>query len=139
MKRLRNEKGQSLVEFALVLPILLLVVFAIIDFGWLFFNKLAIENGAREGARYAAVEAAEKSEAQMLPGVEDRVRDHIASWTNVDVKKNPSAPGATDEKYVTVTVDADVPVLTPFIGVFFPGNKCHMSSAVKMHIEQIIT
>lgn len=142
MKQLRDEKGQSMVEFALVLPVLILVVFGIIDFGWLFFNKLAIENGAREGARYAAVQAAEQSITAMQTDVEERVAPNISVAHTVTISQRDmdiDADGTDDIKYVTVQVEADVPLLTPIIGAFFTDNQCHMSSIVEMHVEQIIT
>lgn len=43
--------GQSLVEFALVLPIFLLVLFGIMDFGFLLYSRMTVINAAREGAR----------------------------------------------------------------------------------------
>lgn len=133
MKFLKNEKGQSMVEFALVLPILVWLVFGLIDFGWLFFNRLAIENGAREGARYAAVNAADCTDLEVLKG---EIRGQVASLvsTSYDVEVTPS----TDGRYITVTVTSNVPVLTPVIGAFYSGNVCPMSSAVEMHIERII-
>ena len=45
-----------MVEFALVLPLFLLLVMGIIDFGWLFYNYIAVENSARNAARIACVE-----------------------------------------------------------------------------------
>lgn len=50
-----RSRGQSLAEFALVAPILLLIVLLAIDFGRLFFAYVAITNAARVGANYAAV------------------------------------------------------------------------------------
>ena len=52
---LRNERGQTMVEFAIVLPVLLLIVFAIIQFGILFNNFVALTDAVRAGARTAAV------------------------------------------------------------------------------------
>jgi len=52
---IRNEKGQAFVEFAIVLPILLLLVFGIIQFGILFNNYLTLTDAVRAGARQAAV------------------------------------------------------------------------------------
>jgi Flp pilus assembly protein TadG len=49
------EQGSAVVEFALVLPILLLIVFGIINFGVLLYNQSVITNAAREGARWAAI------------------------------------------------------------------------------------
>ena len=47
----RGERGAELIEFAFVLPILLLVAFGIIDFGFLFKEYEVVTNAAREGAR----------------------------------------------------------------------------------------
>jgi Flp pilus assembly protein TadG len=52
---LRCRKGAELVEFALVLPILLILVFGIIDFALATFDKAVITNAAREGARAGIV------------------------------------------------------------------------------------
>ena len=56
-KRSSNPKipqsGQELVEFAIVIPILLLVVFGVLDLGRIFHSAITITNAAREGARYA--------------------------------------------------------------------------------------
>jgi len=53
--KLRNERGQAMVEFAIVLPVLVLIVFAIIQFGILFNNFVALTDAVRAGARTAAV------------------------------------------------------------------------------------
>ncbi|RQD73605.1 MAG: hypothetical protein D5R97_09185 [Candidatus Syntrophonatronum acetioxidans] len=50
-----NDKGQTLVEFALVLLPLLLILLGIIEFGWLLNGHITITSAAREGARAAAV------------------------------------------------------------------------------------
>ena len=54
-RRIRCEKGAELIEFALVFPLLLLVVFGIMDFGLLFQRYEAVTNAAREGARVAVL------------------------------------------------------------------------------------
>ncbi len=50
-----KERGQSLVELALILPVLILVLLGILDFGRAFYAYNAISNAAREGARYGTV------------------------------------------------------------------------------------
>jgi Flp pilus assembly protein TadG len=52
---LRDQKGQSLTEFALVLPILALLLFAVIQFGIVFNNYITLTDATRAGARKAAV------------------------------------------------------------------------------------
>lgn len=50
-RRLKAESGQDLVEYALVLPLFLLLIISTIEFGLLFFQYSSIVNAAREGAR----------------------------------------------------------------------------------------
>src|SRR5690606_13312915 len=52
-----GEKGATLIEFALILPLLLLLILGIVEFGWLFGQYNDVRHGAREGARFAAVDA----------------------------------------------------------------------------------
>jgi Flp pilus assembly protein TadG len=91
---LRSEEGAQLVEFALVLPLLLLVVLAIADFGFMFQRYEVLTNAAREGARIA-----------VLPGyglvdVQQRVDDYLDA-------------GLVPEAGRTPAVMADVPVVLP--------------------------
>ena len=51
----RNKRGQALIEFAFILPFLLVIVGGIVDFGLAFFIGQVIQNAAREGARAGAV------------------------------------------------------------------------------------
>jgi len=46
--------AQALVEYALVLPLLLLLVLGVMDFGRMFYTKMILTNAAREGANYLA-------------------------------------------------------------------------------------
>lgn len=53
-KHIRFFSGQALVEFAFVLPILLLLIVGLIDFGLLFYTQMSVVNAAWEGARAGA-------------------------------------------------------------------------------------
>ena len=55
MKRLRRQAGSNLVEFALVLPLLLILVMGIVEVGLVIYDKAVITNAAREGARAGIV------------------------------------------------------------------------------------
>jgi Flp pilus assembly protein TadG len=55
IKHKRRENGQSMLEFILVMPIFFFMIFLIIDFGWLFYNYVSVENAARSAAREACV------------------------------------------------------------------------------------
>jgi Flp pilus assembly protein TadG len=52
-----SETAQSLVEFSLVLPLSLILIFALVDFGRAFFTWQIVTNASREGARAAAVQS----------------------------------------------------------------------------------
>ena len=52
---LNNQRGTSAVEFAIVLPLLVVFVFGIIEFGLLFYNKAMVTNASREAARMGIV------------------------------------------------------------------------------------
>jgi Flp pilus assembly protein TadG len=54
-RRNHNERGQSVVEFALVLPLLCMVVFGIVQFGIVYNDYITLTDAARVGARKAAV------------------------------------------------------------------------------------
>lgn len=55
-QRGKAEDGQSMLEFVLVLPVFMLLLALILDFGWLFYTQLGVENSARNAARVACVE-----------------------------------------------------------------------------------
>ena len=66
----RRERGQELVEYALLLPLLLLLLVGIIEFSIIIFSYDTIANAAREGARVAIIPAA--SDAEVMAAVLDR-------------------------------------------------------------------
>ena len=78
-RRKHRERGQSLVETAVVLPILLLLLAAIIDFGRAFDAYIILTNAAREGARFGATNP-ELTEEEVKALV---VEDVLGSGTNV--------------------------------------------------------
>ena len=55
MKRLKRQTGSNIVEFALILPLLLVLVSGIVDLGLALYDKAVITNAAREGARFGMV------------------------------------------------------------------------------------
>lgn len=61
-----SEKGASGVEFALVLPILILLLFGIIEGGVLFYNKQVITNASREGARAGIARIADENSIKKI-------------------------------------------------------------------------
>jgi len=123
---LRNNQGQAMVEFALVLPLFILLVCGIIEFGVLYNTQLTLEQNAREGARYAAVHAAEADLA-------DQLYDHLQIeplTSSISLAVDLSQFGA-----VTVTASTVVPALTPVGYLLFPDQEKELSAAVTMRVE----
>lgn len=54
LQKTKNERAQTMVEFAIVFPVLLLITYGLIEFGRMLFIYAAVTNAAREGARYGA-------------------------------------------------------------------------------------
>jgi Flp pilus assembly protein TadG len=76
--RARGERGAALVEFAFALPLLLVVLAGIVDFGFVFQRYEVITNAAREGARLASLPGYDSSAA-----VDARVRNYVAAGLNI--------------------------------------------------------
>lgn len=126
MQRLvRSQKGQAIVETAIVLPIILLLLFAILDAGRVFHTWIVVTNGAREGARAASTR---QDTATVLQRVEDAMTGMDPSQYVVEI--NPSTlPGISGDP-VQVTVKSDVNIITPLIERFFGGDVTVSGSAV---------
>jgi Flp pilus assembly protein TadG len=71
-----NERGAAAVEFAILLPLLVMLLFGIIEFSILFNRQQGLHAAAREGARYASLPTNTKDE------IEDRVRDSLVGVLN---------------------------------------------------------
>ena len=129
----RNQKGQSLVEFALILPVLLLLVFGIIQFGIIFNGQISVTSAAREGARVAVVLG--EAEAR------NRVENALAGALLVDF--DPTDPGnviftTEDPKSgneLAVTVKASVPILVPLLPGLVGGTDFNLESTSVMRME----
>lgn len=62
-----KDHGTAMIEFALVLPIFLLLVFGIVNYGILLFDQAVITNAAREGARWGAINTTSTTKANCGP------------------------------------------------------------------------
>ena len=128
----KRENGQSAVEFALVLPILLLIVCGILDFGWLFYNQLSVENACREGARVGCVNAQDARLDQIVTDKVEAILPKNLKSVVVDSKlTNPTSPLEGDLK---VNVKAEMNTLTPVLGVIY-GKTKELSYTVTIKTE----
>ena len=133
-----GRRGQSLVEFAVILPVFLLILAGIIDFGLGLYSQMTIINASREGARLGVVEPGN------VAGIDARVQAMSAgldkSKLTVDIScQRPvgssftscSAPQWQSGDAVLVSVQYDYRMLFPLAF----GNSINLASTVQMRIE----
>jgi len=84
MRGIRSERGAALVEFALVVPLLMLMMCATIDFGLVVYTLNNLTAAAREGGRYGAVlsQTVWNNPAGAQDSVQTRVQNYIAGMNN---------------------------------------------------------
>ncbi len=121
-------RGQSLVEFALILPVFLVLLGTAIDAGRMFFSYVAITNGAREGAIYGGMNP-ECDTASACPNpnnVTYRVTQETGSGVTVavacfapDGTPRSGLAACTKGDIYRVRVERPFALLTPFVRVFF--------------------
>jgi Flp pilus assembly protein TadG len=123
---LKSEKGQNLVEFALVVPLLLLLVIGIAEFGRAWMTKNILTGAAREAVRIMAVQTGNVTTATARA---DNILNSAGITTaNVSVNDAPSAFEA-----VSVTVTYNFPVV---LAGFIPGlDNITLTSTTTMRRE----
>ena len=123
MNLLKNEKGTSIVEFAIILPLLIMLIFGMVDFASLLYNKAVITNASREGARAAIVYTTDANgnySPFQLGYIQTVVNTYAANYligfprsthtTTLDAPNTngcPTAPTLGGDDFVTVTVSYD--------------------------------
>lgn len=125
---LRAEKGQAMVEFALVLPLLLALLCGIVDFGWLYYNQITLNNAAREGARYAVIHY---DPAEDWKGdAEDRMMGSMVGVSSaVAIVSDPI------EQQITASVTATPRILTGFTSTILGRQTMELHAACTMRLE----
>lgn len=96
-KRLRGERGQGVVEFAMVLPLLGALVFAIIDFGKALYYYVDLTHIANEGARIAAVSQ------RNMPGGGTSLGAYLCTQLGNSGSELRKGSGSVEKAKVTVT------------------------------------
>jgi Flp pilus assembly protein TadG len=125
----KNQQGQSMTEFALVLPILALLLFGVIQFGLVFNNYLTLTDAVRAGARKAAVARhLNDPRGSAETAVRQASTDLKQSDLNVNVGVSPGwTPGAE------VSVTADYPYRISLLGLVLKSGRMH--STTKERVE----
>ena len=125
---LKSEKGQAMVEFALVLPLLLILLCGIIDFGWLYYNQITLNNAAREGARYAVIYYDPVSDWKSA--AESRMLSSM-----VGVSSAAAIVSDPIEQRITASVTATPRILTGFTSTILGKQTVELHASCTMRLE----
>jgi len=141
--RWASSKGANLVETAMVIPLLLLLTFAIIDFASLFYVYLALENGVSQATRYAVTGqfANDPDPTLRAQAIRTAMRQATPTLTISDgafnfynVTKAASGTGGPND-IIRVTVNYGWTAFTPLIRPFFTNGQIQLSVSSTMKNE----
>ncbi|OGO60464.1 MAG: hypothetical protein A2032_01530 [Chloroflexi bacterium RBG_19FT_COMBO_49_13] len=133
-----HQVGQTLVEFALVLPLFVLIIAGIFDLGRAFYASITITNAAREGARYGTLNPDYSQGMCNAALVEADLSGVVLSYSNVDISCNTtvtclstgtSSAGCSHKQPLKVTVNYNFTDM--ILGFFFPSG-IYMERYVEM-------
>ena len=125
---IKSEKGASAVEFALILPILIILVFGIVQFGIAYNNYIALTHAAREGARLAAVNM---DEIEGIAWFENRIKESAPSVSIESITLSGQDGNIGDSVAVTVTGEV-LNIEIPLAGSW----PVQLTSTATLRIEQ---
>lgn len=127
----RDEDGQSLVEFALLLPIIMVLLLGIVEFGFMFNAKITLNSAAREGARVYAITNLE----DQVDTAVNTTAGYLGPIPTGDIAKaNIALSEGSEIKMAKVTIIKDVHFLTNFFDFMLP-EKITMVSSAEMRVE----
>lgn len=131
MRIIRNQRGGSAVEFAIILFVLLLIVFGIIEFGLIFYNRQVITNASREGARFGIVSRVPRYTAdEVAQVIYDYCQGRLYPQNGTSPTVTVSAPSGTG-----FGSDLEVSISWPYNFIFLPdyllGQPLHAKTVMK--------
>lgn len=127
----KNQRGQSIVEFALIMPLIILILFGIFEFGRIFYSYIVITNSAREGARIGAVG---KPDDEIIARIRETAPLPQADMKLSVTKLEPSQDQRKSGLPLTVEVTYNVDLITPLFSDILPNPVILKSQAV-MRLE----
>lgn len=124
-----NKKGQSLVELALILPIILLLFLGMVEFSRIFGSYLLITHASREGARLASIG---KTDAEVQANVSSKV--NIFNVSDLQVILIPEDDARITGEDVRVCVKYKLQIYAPVISSIV-SNPLEMEASTFMRVE----
>ncbi len=137
--RKRRERGQSIVEFALLAPILILLFMGMFDFGWILHQQIQMDNAVRLGARRGAV--GEGNAALIQKMIANCTFDLDPEEITIEVRDpygNPIGDNddRTPDNLIYVAIDRpDVELITPLAGLIENFGSIDLHAEAEFLIE----
>ena len=131
----RGERGQSLVELAMSLTVIMLLLAGAVDFSIAYFSFAALQDAAQEGAMYGSINPGDDA------GIKSRVRGastnpvDLSDDSSVIIDVNVSGDGCEGDE-VTVNLSYDYPISMPFIGAIIGTQEIKLNASVTDTILQ---
>ena len=114
--KIQDQKGQTLVEFALILPLLVMILAGLADFGFLYYDKQVIANASREGARAGIVYLLDSGGNKIIPDVDGVVQKYCENYRLVTF--GASSGPTTTFSDLSLNYDSDLTVTVHFTYTF---------------------
>lgn len=128
MKRLfHEEKAQSLTEFALLIPILLILVGGIFDIFRMMYGYMHLHMAAQEAVRLAGLG---KKDSEIITFVRGYV--HIGHPDQLQITITPTESIRKSGEYVNVRLTVKLPYLTPFVSKILPSPSLTADSTIRV-------
>ena len=130
----RSRQGQAIVEFALIAPILILLIMGVFDLGLAFFTNITLQNAAREGARYATLHViATEEQAKYLMG---RVNSELIAGRVHGSGVSLVCPNYPESPYTCQTADGAT-IVTYQCGAYQNSTlQCQTGASVSVGISR---
>jgi len=125
---LKRKHGQAIVEFALILPVFILILLGIMEFGLVFHQYLIVTAASREGARVAALGGTDAETVTM-------VNASAASINTGQLTTTITPAARVKGQTVSVQVTNPVTIRAPLIAQIFPQNPFPVSGTTIMRVE----
>ncbi len=141
-QRLSDQRGQSLIEFALTMVVLLLLLMGAFDLGRIYFSLVALNNAAGEGALYAAInpKCIQPSDGPTCGDPDNalyRARNESPTGL-VDPNRmtiQAQLPPTFEEgNPIVITIHYQYDIVTPVISPFAPGGQLRLTAVAVQNI-----
>jgi Flp pilus assembly protein TadG len=148
-------KGFTALEFAMVASVFFLLLFAVMDYGWMFFAQMNVQQAVDDGGRFASTgnhttvtTGGTQTTLSRMQSIIDAIQNEI-SVPGVNVQQNlvvcslnggcsnkgGSAPAGAPGDTVTLTLTTSLPLFTPALAALFSGGAYTFTSSTTFKNE----